>query len=413
MLEPASRQPPVRRQIRRHRRGHRQHAAGRAEALQPQARRPHLREARGPQPDRLGQGPRGPLADRARGGGGPDRARPDDPRADLRQHRDLAGDDLPAQGLPAQGGHARQRDPGADPAAQHVRGRDRLLAGRAGLERRGGQGARDGRGRRLLLHALPVREPGEPGRPLQRHGRGDPRGARRGDGVRRRARHRRDPDGERTPPQGGEPRHADRGGRAAPGRAGPGAALAGGRLHPADHRPLPARQEDLRLEPRRRGVDQAAARRGGPLRRRLERRDRRDRRARGREARRGQRGVRVTRRRLEVPQLRASTRSRSRSSSGSSTPPPSGSGRYDSGVALGRGFRRAVRNGRGVLRQRLRARRILVVRIVGLELVRRRRGRPLRDGRSPTATRGTRACPCPPSARRRAGASARGRSARW
>ena len=34
---------------------------------------------------------------------GRDRARPDDPRADLRQHRHLAGDDLPAQGLPAEG----------------------------------------------------------------------------------------------------------------------------------------------------------------------------------------------------------------------------------------------------------------------------------------------------------------------
>ena len=31
-----------------------------------------------------------------------------------------------------------------------------------------------------LLHALPVRQPGQPGRPLQRHGAGDPRRARRG-----------------------------------------------------------------------------------------------------------------------------------------------------------------------------------------------------------------------------------------
>ena len=133
---------------------------------------------------------------------GRDRARPDDPRADLGQHRNLAGDDLPAQGLPAQGRDARQRHRGAHPAAAHVRRRDRLLGGREGLERRGRAGARDGRGRRLLLHALPVRQRGEPARPLRRHGAGDPRGARRGDRLRRRARHRRDPDGQRPPPQG-------------------------------------------------------------------------------------------------------------------------------------------------------------------------------------------------------------------
>ena len=42
--------------------------------------------------------------------------------------------------------------------------------------------------RRLVLHALPVRQPGQPARPLRRHGAGDPRGARRpGRRVRRRA----------------------------------------------------------------------------------------------------------------------------------------------------------------------------------------------------------------------------------
>ena len=51
-------------------------------------------------------------------------------------------------------------------------------------------GARDG-GRRLLgVHALPVRKPRQPDRALQRHGGGDPRRARRGLGVRRRARYR-------------------------------------------------------------------------------------------------------------------------------------------------------------------------------------------------------------------------------
>ena len=52
--------------------------------------------------------------------------------------------------------------------------------GDQGLQRRGRAGARDGRRRLLLLHALPVRQPGQPARPLQRHGARDPRGARRG-----------------------------------------------------------------------------------------------------------------------------------------------------------------------------------------------------------------------------------------
>ncbi len=42
--------------------------------------------------------------------------------------------------------------------------------GRPGLQRRGRDGAGDGRGRRLVLHALPVRQPGQPARALQRHG---------------------------------------------------------------------------------------------------------------------------------------------------------------------------------------------------------------------------------------------------
>ncbi len=54
---------------------------------------------------------------------------------------------------------------GAHPAADDVRRRDRLLARRPGLERRRRAGARDGRGRRLVLHALPVRQPGEPATP--------------------------------------------------------------------------------------------------------------------------------------------------------------------------------------------------------------------------------------------------------
>ena len=172
-------EPAVRRPLRRHHPGDRQHAAGRAQAPLAEAGRAHLGQARVPQPDGLGQGPRRARADRGRRGEGRDRARPDDPRADLGQHRHLAGDDLLAQGLSAQGRHARQRDARAHPAAADVRRRDRLLARRPGLQRRRRDGAGDGRGRRLVLHALPVRQPGEPARALQRHGARDPRGARR------------------------------------------------------------------------------------------------------------------------------------------------------------------------------------------------------------------------------------------
>ena len=72
-----------------------------------------------------------------------------------------------------------------------------------------------------------------------------------------------------------EPGDQDRRRRADAGRAGPGPALARRRLHPADHRPLPARPQDHGLQPRRDRLDAQAAARGGHLRRRLRRRDRR------------------------------------------------------------------------------------------------------------------------------------------
>ncbi len=107
-----------------------------------------LRQARELQPDRFGQGPRGAGADRGRRGARGDPAGPDDPRAHLRQHRHLAGDDLLAQGLSAQGRDARQRHRvERTTAAADVRRGDRLLTGRAGLQRRGRDGARHGRGR--------------------------------------------------------------------------------------------------------------------------------------------------------------------------------------------------------------------------------------------------------------------------
>ena len=153
--------------------------------------RQDLREARGPEPDRLDQGPRREGDDRDGRGARRARARPRAARADERQHRHLARDGREAQGLPAHLRHARERDAGAHAAARAVRREDRLLAGRGGLERRGAARARDGRARAALLHAVPVRERGEPARPLRGHGRRDRRGAPARRRLRRRPRHRR------------------------------------------------------------------------------------------------------------------------------------------------------------------------------------------------------------------------------
>src|SRR4051794_23052642 len=56
--------------------------------------------------------------------------------------------------------------------------------GEQGLERRGCDGARAGRGGPVVLHALPVRQRGESARALRRHCSRDPGGARRRDRIR-------------------------------------------------------------------------------------------------------------------------------------------------------------------------------------------------------------------------------------
>ena len=132
--------------------------------------------------------------------------------------------------------------------------------GRAGLERRGGDGARDGRGRLLATTCptstatRPTRTPTTTARPSRssRSSTTWPRssaGLGTGGTLMGNARRLKEEN----------PRHADRGRRAAAGRARAGPALTRGRLHPADHRPLAARPEDLRLEPRRGRLDQEAA----------------------------------------------------------------------------------------------------------------------------------------------------------
>ena len=119
-------------------------------------------------------------------------------RADVRQHRPLAGDDREAQGLPAHVRDARERDRGAQAHAAALRRRDRPLAGRRGLERGRPPRARAGRARPEVLHAVPVREPRQPARPLRGHRGRDRGGTRPRRRARRRPRHGRHADGRRA-----------------------------------------------------------------------------------------------------------------------------------------------------------------------------------------------------------------------
>ena len=120
--------------------------------------------------------------------------------------------------------------------------------GREGLQRRRRAGARDGRGRRVAT-TCPTSTGTRPTRCAHYNGTAleileelD-----EVDRVRRRPRHRRHADGQRPPLQGGDSAtRQDRRRRADAGRARPGAALARRRLHPADHRPVAARPQDLR-----------------------------------------------------------------------------------------------------------------------------------------------------------------------
>ena len=150
-------------------------AARRAGALLAEAGREPVRQARGPEPHRLDQGPCCQGDDR--GGRGVRRARagPRAARADLRQHGHLARDGRAAQGLPADLRHARERDRGAQAPAPPLRRRDRVVAGRRRLERRGSTRARDGGERSPLVRAVPVREPGERPRTLRGNRRRDRR----------------------------------------------------------------------------------------------------------------------------------------------------------------------------------------------------------------------------------------------
>ena len=116
-------------------------------------------QARGPQPDGLDQGQARAADGRGRRAARPARTRRHHPGADQRQHRHLAGDGCPAQGLQDDLRDAGEHVDRAPSAARVVRRADHLLARRGWVEH--GGGARQGAGgaEPRLGDALPVRQP--------------------------------------------------------------------------------------------------------------------------------------------------------------------------------------------------------------------------------------------------------------
>ena len=184
-------------------------------------------------------------------GGGRAAARAHDPRAVERQHRHLAGDASAACAATRARSCCPSRPRPSARTAAAVRRRDRLLAGRARLERRGRAGPRAGRGRPLALHAVPVRATRRTrGAHYRTHGREILRDCPEVDVVRRRSRHGRHADGLRPALREANPDVQIVAAEPLAGRRRDGPALARGRLHARDPRPLAARPQAARLERR-------------------------------------------------------------------------------------------------------------------------------------------------------------------
>ena len=146
-------------------RAHRRHADGRRSALSPESNvtiwvKLEGRNPAGSVKDRVALS----LVEAAEADGilMPGQARPDPHRAVLGEHRDRAGDGVPAEGLPPQGGPADQCLARATPAPRGLRRRDHRVAGLRGLQRRGAPGPGAGRRAPRVGLPLPVRQPGQP-----------------------------------------------------------------------------------------------------------------------------------------------------------------------------------------------------------------------------------------------------------
>ena len=202
-----------RHEVRQHSRHRGQHAACAHQPARARAREP-LRQDRGVQSARLGEG--SPRARRDRGGGEIRRAqaRPDRDRGDLGQHRHRACDGVRRQGLSVRlhhGGTVQRRAAQADafPRRQggdHARGRTRLRHGRESA------GACE---EERLVPDAPVRERGQSRHAFAHHGARDHR---RLQGQARllghRLRHRRHAERRRARVREGNAQHQDRAVRA-------------------------------------------------------------------------------------------------------------------------------------------------------------------------------------------------------
>ena len=156
-------------------------------ALQPEPRRPDLRQARGPEPGRFVEGPHRAEDDRARRARRRAPAGRHDPRAVVGQHRDRPRARGEAARLPPPRRDARERQRRAPPAARDLRRRDHAEPGEEGSNgaiRRAQQIVADEPELRL---PLPVRQPGQPARALRGHRPRDLARLPRGRRVRRRA----------------------------------------------------------------------------------------------------------------------------------------------------------------------------------------------------------------------------------
>ena len=250
-----------------------QHAARRAAEASRRSRREDLRQARGPEPDRIDQGSRREVDDR--GGRGVGRARrpggtcssrpPATPGISLAMIATLKGYPLTCV-MPENATDERKRllrlygaEIVLSPGAEGSNGAVRLALEMA---------------ERDPKYFMPFQyaNPANPRAHYEGTGRRDRRGARPCRRARRRARHRRHADGRGRAAARDVPRHRRRGRRAAPGRPGDGPPLPRRRLRAADPRRHEARPQDARLE---RGVGARGARAPrarGHLRRRLVRR---------------------------------------------------------------------------------------------------------------------------------------------
>ena len=123
--------------LREHPRAHRRHPARRGPRAVAESRRPDLRQARGPEPRRLVEGPH-----RARRWSSSPRTTGElhagrhDPRAVVGQHRHRPRDGGAAARVPPARGDARERVDRAPPAARDLRRRGRAVARRGGQQRR-------------------------------------------------------------------------------------------------------------------------------------------------------------------------------------------------------------------------------------------------------------------------------------